>query len=380
MNNVSLSLSLTITIIILIALFLKGFCSCIQVLSKNELIYSIIFIIIIGHRDLSFPKLPYLEEPETFTFTPDKCTYENQKYDIMIKTEPDTFEVEDHLTLKIGLCSHGPFAIPDTYKVVTGFLCIVADKELVKPFQITLQHCLVMSMYEQCDSVLILHADHKVVNSSTESFIFEPLREYIDESRYDCGKGRKSQVHPLISPDSPYLSFRVSEFCILCAVVKTERPQDNEPTESDIPVQQMTTSSCFTSHQETEDSSPYNTSSLSGGEDIQQRTPSTSSSASAPGAREALQYTHAQQDIKHTQHIQDSSRRPKLKRQRQLETDSTVPLGKHTCCEYAIIMMEPKDKTPPFSFQIFVCQNCHISVGVSNSCLIYYGQPCASLG
>ena len=297
----------------------------------------------------------------------------------MIETEPDAFEIENHLMLKIGLCSHGPFAIPDTYKVITGFLCIVANNELVKPFRITLQHCLVMSMYEQCDSVLILHADHKVVNSSSESFIFEPLHEYVDESRYDCGKGRKSQVHPLISSDSPHLSFRVSEFCILCAVVKTERPQGNEPTQSDVPVQQMTTS-CFTSHQEAEDSSPYNTPSLSGGEDIQQRTLSTSSSASAPGAKEALHNTHTQQDIKYTREVQDSPSRPRLKRQRSLETDSTEPLSKHTCCEYAVIMMEPKDKTPPFSFQIFVCQNCLISIEVSNSCLVCCGQPYACSG
>lgn len=298
----------------------------------------------------------------------------------MIETETDAFEFVNNLTLKIGLCSHGPFAIPDTYKVVTGFLCIVADNELVKPFQITLQHCLVMSMYEQCDSVLILHADHKVVNSSSENFIFEPLYEDVDESRYDYAKGRKSQVHPLISTDSPHLSFRVSKFCILCGVVKTERPQDNKPTQSDVPVQQLPTSSCFTGHLEAEDSSPYNTPSFSGGEEVQQRTSSTSSSASAPGAKEALHDTQAQQDIKNFQEAKDSPRRPRLKRQRSVVIDSTVPLSKHTCCEYAIIMMEPKDKIPPFSFQIFVCQNCHISVEVSNSYLVWCGQPYACSG
>lgn len=296
---------------------------------------------IYNKEDLALPSLQYLYEPETFTLN--ECNHysyrkHEQDFGFIIEGHPD-----DPITLRIGLCTHGPFAIPDIYRVVTCFVCIAASTKLTKSVRITMQHCLLMPKYEQSSSVLVLHADHRIVSIS-DCYVFS--------AHFDCGENHKRKLYPNLSPDSSLLWFEVEDLCILCGVL--------EGTTSE-----STSKGLHDTNPELHCPSPHSE------EHTAQRTDSFGSTAPTHEFV-AKQASLESQDTKGEHAILKSPRRAKLKRQHPLD-DSCDDGSKRSCkptIEYVLLLIEPVVKGETFSIYIFVCENCLTSLEVKEIILV----------
>ena len=152
---------------------------------------------------LPLPTLPYVSDPEVWSFTSSGDNHYYKNFDLSLSVPPGTVSGSETLRLKVSACCYGPFSIPDKYLVVTAFYCIVANQKLQKPVKVEMGHCLLMPQYQQSGSVHILKADHHTVSTS-DRHTFERL------------------THPEISSDRPYLIFEIQDFSILCGVVETK--------------------------------------------------------------------------------------------------------------------------------------------------------------
>ena len=158
--------------------------------------------------------LPLVNEPMTIMFSSDGGVKEIEEFDISLYAPPGVVQRDQNLILNIGLCFYGPFSIPDKYLVATGFYYITANTRLRKGLEITMGHCLQMAVYERSNQVVVLRADHQTVSGS-DRYVFEPL------------------THPDISQSSPYLSFTIDNFCILCGALDTKvEGSDSEEADS----------------------------------------------------------------------------------------------------------------------------------------------------
>lgn len=279
--------------------------------------------------DFVLPNLPYLEEPQQCKLSKENnwtnVTFE-QKYGLVIKGD----SALEGIDFKVGICTHGPFAIPDKYRVVTCFLCITASKVLTKPVIIEMQHCVLMPYYKQSKSLLLLHADHRVVSYSDE-YIFEPCH------------GSNCETYPILSSEVPTLTFEIQELCILCAAIDLQCQEQSAARCSDVVFQV---------------SEPTH---LSCSNNTFPRTQSVSSSASAASESYAKQPSW---DSQNDDNDLTFSRKGSLKRQRSKESESSKRVCKDCEVEYALLLTEPCNKCPPFSVYIFVFENCNTSLEV----------------
>ena len=161
------------------------------------------------------PDLPYVTKPEQATFNSRGGRYYNSDWDFAIDVPANTVPEDQEVTVKMGACAYGPFDIPDNYHVASGFICIVANKPFLEAVNLTLEHCLVFSDYQEDSSVVVLRSDHSLVSGM--KFRFLPLPNT-----------------PEISPETPHLSFQLKDLCILCAALKNEGGHFGQPQSSDL--------------------------------------------------------------------------------------------------------------------------------------------------
>lgn len=278
---------------------------------------------------LSLPRLPYLEEPQTFTLNEANnysCRKYEQEYGLTIEGYPG-----EAVTFRIGLCTHGPFAIPDIYKVATCFLCIAANTRLIKPIKITMQHCLLIPSYDQSSSVLILHADHTITSTdANESFMFSTHFKF-------GGMEGKRKIHPLVSTNESILSFELQDLCVLCGVLEEDGYKDMSLTKES-PHNDITNSLNFSDKENVKRTDTFS---------------SLTSLSTQPLLEKPL----------HNDSNQQEPRRVNFKRQHPNNEDRNKRICK-TTIEYCLLLIEPARKSSTFSIFIFVLENCLTSLKV----------------
>ena len=107
-----------------------------------------------GDVTIMLPDLPYVTKPEQATFNSRGGRYYNSDWDFAIDVPANAIPEDQEVTVKMGACAYGPFDIPDNYHVASGFICIVANKPFLEAVNLTLEHCLVFSDYQE-DSIVV---------------------------------------------------------------------------------------------------------------------------------------------------------------------------------------------------------------------------------
>ena len=107
-----------------------------------------------GDVTIMLPDLPYVTKPEQATFNSRGGRYYNSDWDFAIDVPANAIPEDQEVTVKMGACAYGPFDIPDNYHVASGFICIVANKPFLEAVNLTLEHCLVFSDYQEDSSVV----------------------------------------------------------------------------------------------------------------------------------------------------------------------------------------------------------------------------------
>lgn len=127
---------------------------------------------------------------------------------------------ERPINLKLGVCCAGPFDIPDKYDICTSFFCIASDSNFQGEADVKIEHCLTLPCYRKDKSVVVLRADHTSVTCNgrfTFSYLLHPdIPEPSSETNY-----------------MPVLSFKVTEFCILCGALEKSSNTDAKDPCSD---------------------------------------------------------------------------------------------------------------------------------------------------
>ena len=306
----------------------------------------------------TLPRLPYLEKPETFTFNESNSfsyrTYE-KKYGLIIRSG-----ATEEFTLNIGICTHGPFVFPDNYRLVTCFLCISSPSQLAVPLKITMEHCLVMSEYEKCSSVLILHADHNVMSKSGY-FTFSDI--------FNVSAETKGKIFPYISSTHPYLFFRLQTFCILCGIadVPDEKDSSKESTTTSSALQSPSSSDTVdqdsTQRIATNPSSDDVNSFARQASTTDQSTQGISNIAGHSGSSSSAKQTSFESSVESATANDPMS----PSRKRRLSPQSIEYNNKLNCTldiQYALLLFEPPPMAKKCSVYIFVCDNCRMSIEV----------------
>ena len=315
-----------------------------------------------GHT-LELPDLPYVNDPESFTFSHEKGgSYYNYELDMKIDAPPGIVKDGD-VKFKVGFCAYGPFAIPQEYHVVTGFMCVCTDSKLDKPVRIQMQHCLQLPSYEKTESVIILRADHLHVTNG--QYVFEPLCEFVENRENQQRK--KQHVRPHISAEKSHLWFELDELCILCGVLKTNKTSANKQT----PSTHVHDTHQDTHHSEQELTVPQTP---SVGEVGKERTGSLASSTSVESAPHVALATPGSEMQEKTV-VATSPRHSAVKRRYSSSSMSGFSEENKRPCrvEYAVLMTEPTNVSTHYTVHIFVCQYCLISTQVCVSI------PCSKL-
>ena len=131
-----------------------------------------------GDVTIMLPDLPYVTKPEQATFNSRGGRYYNSDWDFAIDVPANAIPEDQEVTVKMGACAYGPFDIPDNYHVASGFICIVANKPFLEAVNLTLEHCLVFSDYQEDSSVVVLRSDHSLVSGMKFKFFFTILQKY----------------------------------------------------------------------------------------------------------------------------------------------------------------------------------------------------------
>ena len=123
-----------------------------------------------GDVTIMLPDLPYVTKPEQATFNSRGGRYYNSDWDFAIDVPANAIPEDQEVTVKMGACAYGPFDIPDNYHVASGFICIVANKPFLEAVNLTLEHCLVFSDYQEDSSVVLLQMTTLPASLSRLSF------------------------------------------------------------------------------------------------------------------------------------------------------------------------------------------------------------------
>ena len=174
-----------------------------------------------------------------------------------------------------------------------------------------MEHCLLLPCYQKDSRVVVLKADHHVVNNNGD-FTF------------------KFYANPDLSTSKPYLSFEANEFCILCGALEKEAdsPQSCEQI-------QECSSSAASDTTSTQTSSAKSSQACLASEPITVDTAIDLHSGNRG---------HKQQRPSESQSVE--TRKPML--------------------EYTILVYEPllPERIRPFQVWAFVCHNCFVAIKV----------------
>uniref|UniRef100_A0A1X7V2E2 Uncharacterized protein n=1 Tax=Amphimedon queenslandica TaxID=400682 RepID=A0A1X7V2E2_AMPQE len=315
----------------------------------------------IGDAVGNLPQLPYLEEPEAFTFSQSNSfsyrTYE-KKYGLIIECEKP-----EECTVNIGICSHGPFVMSDNYRLATCFLCITSCSPLNVPLKITMEHCLVMSEYKKCSSVLILHADHRVMSKS-DCFTFSDV--------FDFGGGKKGKIFPDISSTHPSLSFSLQNFCILCAAAEVHEDTltSSSHDRSTDTIEQVSTQRDATTSRDLnvarQASSTESNGQVSKESDLHcsevERSSSLSSHNDPIIAKQPSLDSSVEVYEEVATAVTSSPRRQARKRKCSSQINEHTKRSNTVDIEYEILLFEPTPTAAKYSVYTFVCHNCRTSI------------------
>ena len=147
------------------------------------------------------PHLHYVEEPIQVSFDSKGKLFSLERFGFSIEVPPFAVPVGEEVILEVGICCYGPFSIGKNHLLASDFIVIVtvAGSSFSRPINITMEHCLILPKYKKCNEVTILRADHRHTEQGWYNF--------------------KPYVHPEILSDSPSLSFKTKDLCILCAAL-----------------------------------------------------------------------------------------------------------------------------------------------------------------
>ncbi len=120
--------------------------------------------------------------------------------DFEIDIPPGAVKVQ--LTLKAGTCAYGKFELPSDVYRISDFICVTAKGNLTSPATVHIAHCLSMPEYRNTSAIAIFHTDMSHYNEDGV-FVFSIIEDL-----------------PEISAKKPFVSFKVTEFCIFCAVYR----------------------------------------------------------------------------------------------------------------------------------------------------------------
>lgn len=306
------------------------------------------------------PVLPYTQKLISLTFTANGGECELLDLDLFILAPHGVVDENIELKLEIGACCFGPFSIPDKYLVITAFYCIVTNTKLKKPLQLTMGHCLQMPVYQRSNEVLVLKADHQVVSSS-DKYVFERF------------------THPEISDNSPYLSFEIQDFCILCGVSESSPVEQSSaaatPYSPHVPIASSPQRSYrdHGSHESlshTHEELPWQYSLEEGRNPLVETGHITDSNHHFQKGdstdSEPVSLRSTSTDSEHqTLEIalsQQTKQKSSSKRKRINETAAVECIEKRRRLEYCVLLFEPKEKGNAFSILIYVCQFCSVSI------------------
>ncbi len=110
--------------------------------------------------------------------------------------------VKDQLILKAGTCAYGKFQLRNDVYRISDFICVTAEGKLTSPATVHIAHCLSMPEYRNTSAIAIFHSDMSHCNEYGV-FVFSLIEDL-----------------PEISTEKPFISFKVTEFCIFCAVYR----------------------------------------------------------------------------------------------------------------------------------------------------------------
>ena len=154
-------------------------------------------------------------------FTSQGGIYESLEYGLKIFVPHDAVGEGEILEMKILPQLWGPFSVSDKYLLITPYYWIILSLPIHKPIQISMKHCLKMPKYQKSKEVVILKADHDVVNGSN-LYCFEPIPN-LDIS---------------VSDTQPELSFQIQNSYILCGALESGRA-NNENHERSSKIQRQ---------------------------------------------------------------------------------------------------------------------------------------------
>ena len=317
-------------------------------MSSNIFIHCDILFPSCTERPSCLPILPYTQEPTSITFTANGGEHELIDLDLFVYAPRGVVHEDAELKLEIGACCYGPFSIPDKYLITTAFYSIVTNTRPRKPLLLTMGHCLQMPVYQRSNHVLVLKADHRVVSGS-DKYVFERF------------------THPEISDNSPYLSFEIQDFCILCGV--SESSPEQQSSAAAVPHSLPPTIGSFRPQRGHESPSQELSRQHNLEEKGNQLVPRGNSTDSEPPFQkedstvpEVLKSTSIDPASERTL----SQRRSALKRRHSNELSvECTEKRRRLVNEYCVLLFEPKDKGRSFSIFIYVCLHCHVSIKVS---------------
>ena len=149
-----------------------------------------------------FPEgLSYVCEPEVQSFDSKGGVLRIRDCGFSITVPEDAIPAGQVVVVKAAVCICGPFSISEKYRLASDFVVIVSEGSFLKPVDIEMEHCLLMTEYKKCSEVVILRADHLTMTEDGW-YTFDDF------------------ITPDVSTDRPTLTFQAQSFCIFCDAIK----------------------------------------------------------------------------------------------------------------------------------------------------------------
>ena len=180
--------------------------ACIVYLYINTYIY----FHTIATKGGDYPRLPFIGDRETMTFTSEGGELFSFVHNFRIEVPPNAVPPGCHATLHIRGCCHGPFQLPQGCRVCSDFVFV--EMEGIDSFQlpvlVELSHNLVMEDYVKCHEVMICRCNYdNSLIARPSQHQFPLVFSKIDE--------------PNVSDKMNIFSLRMKTFCGLCAAYES---------------------------------------------------------------------------------------------------------------------------------------------------------------
>lgn len=310
----------------------------------------------VSHKSdqLSMPDdLDYIEKPHQQSFQSEGGLFRHfEKYGFSLIIPPLAVPEGKEIKLKVGLCCYGPFSISDKYLLASDFAIIVTDNKFSKPVEVFMDHSLILPEYKRCSEVVILRADHhKVTKDGLYTF-----------DRFTI---------PEIESNSPRVSFRSVEFCILCAVLTKENGQSTPFSSTSSDIQSLAhiddgNLSSATSNFDTDTMEFERSLSADSPLMVMRAHPAPSDLESSSPTRKRKSESLEDHPVSLLKRpggkSSTTARRAIMKRAHHRSSAGGSIEKKHCAIEYAALLLQPKDKIfdsdDLYRFIIFICINC----------------------